>query len=186
MLNGLSNTQIRSAFQASASLEKILCDEAWLRCFNYEADWAEGIDIVTYENGGGDHVYIIFIGDAILIKGFDHESDVSPYAQDEYKVWAGMYDGVPEKFLSVLNDESLEHKDVTFCYWRISDGAWSQGNVIFENNEDDGSGWLLSALTVTPEKYIEYAKNYYADAFNRISESQVYKTFKHFSDSQGD
>lgn len=181
ILNALTNQEIKAALRASSSLEKLLCDEAWLRCFMYKENWSEGIDIMTYDNGGGDHVHVIFQNDSILIKGFDHESEVSPYAQDEYKIWQGMYDGVSNDFLRVLNDESLEYDHVTFCYWRSSNNEeWSQGDVKFDNNENDGSGWLLSALTLTPEKYIEYAKSYYTNGLNRMSEEQIFITFKHY------
>ncbi|WP_156123804.1 hypothetical protein [Paenibacillus sp. FSL R7-0273] len=43
------------------------------------------------DNGAGDHLIILFSGEGCIIKGFDHESGLSPYAQDEYKVWQGIY-----------------------------------------------------------------------------------------------
>ncbi|WP_123042562.1 hypothetical protein [Cohnella candidum] len=39
------------------------------------------------------------------MKGFDHESPLSPYAQDEHRVWPGIYDNVPSELLSLLEHE---------------------------------------------------------------------------------
>jgi len=92
-LESISNSQIRSSLKACAALDIELCDDEYLRCFTFSPDWCEGVQVATYENGGGDDLVIVFSGESILIKGFDHESEVSPHAQDEYGVWPGMYDG---------------------------------------------------------------------------------------------
>ncbi|BFH59492.1 hypothetical protein [Paenibacillus azoreducens] len=54
------------------------------------------------DNGAGDHLIMLFSVEGSIIKGFDHESQLSPYAQDEHKVWPGIYDNVPSELLSHL------------------------------------------------------------------------------------
>ncbi|WP_260491248.1 hypothetical protein [Pseudoalteromonas maricaloris] len=93
------------ALKASAALDIEISDDEYLRCFTYTENWVAGIDIATYENGGGDNIVVVIKGESILIKGFDHESEVSPHAQEEYGVWPGMYEGAPTELLEVLNDE---------------------------------------------------------------------------------
>lgn len=166
------------ALKASATLDIEVCDEEFLRCFTYTENWAPGFDVATYENGGGDDIIFVIQGDSILIKGFDHESEVSPHAQDEYGVWPGMYEGAPHELLSVLDDDTFEVEDVTFCYWRLENEiSWSRGSVTFENNEDDGSGWLLSAITITPKKFIEYIESYYEGNYTRVTPERVHEVF---------
>ena len=178
-LENISNSQIRSSLKACAALDIELCDDEYLRCFTFNSAWSDGIQVATYENGGGDDLVIVFSDDSILIKGFDHESEVSPYAQEEYGVWPGMYDGAPEKLLSILDDEAFEKEDVTFCYWREGEtGKWRQGPVKFNDEGDDGSSWLLPAIKITPLEYIEWGKEYYEEDFNRISVQRVHDVFK--------
>lgn len=177
-IENLSNAQILSNLKSCAELDIELCEEEHLRCYRFYPEWSENIQVATYENGGGDDLVIVFHQGNILIKGFDHESEVSPHAQDEYAVWPGMYDGAPSTLLEVLDDKAFEKEDVTFCLWRDSDSEeWNKGQVVFINDEDDGACWLLCAIKVSPEDYIEWGKDYYEDDFNRISESKIREVF---------
>lgn len=64
------------------------------------------------------------------MKGFDHESELSPYARPEYDVHPGIYDQTPTLLLALLEDEALEKEDVTFCIWReTTDTKWRMGDV---------------------------------------------------------
>lgn len=78
-----------------ATLDLILCSEEWLRVHRYEPHWLAGVSLGIIDNGAGDDLYVIFAPEGILIKGFDHESSLSPHAGEEYGVWPGMYDDVP-------------------------------------------------------------------------------------------
>ncbi|MCE2573905.1 hypothetical protein [Motilimonas eburnea] len=180
-LDNISNKKLISALKASAALDIELCEDEYLRCFSYKANWEPGIDVASYENGGGDEIIIVIKGDSILIKGFDHESEISPHAQEEYGIWPGMYGGAPEELLAVLDNEALEIDHVTFCFWRTANtGSWQQGPVDFQNNEDNGTGWLLPAITTTPEDFIEYAKSYYEDGYGKITPERVRQVFKEY------
>ncbi|WP_308282422.1 hypothetical protein [Streptomyces lichenis] len=49
-------------------------------------------------NGSGDEYGIVFCPAGVWIRGFDHESLMSPYARDELEVWPGVLEEVPEVF----------------------------------------------------------------------------------------
>lgn len=179
VLNKISNKNLELALKACAVLDIELCVEECLRRFTYYPDWISGIDVAKYENGGGDDIIFVVKDDSILIKGFDHESEVSPHAQKEYGIWPGMYEGAPEDLLAILDDEAFEIDHVTFCYWRTQNtGSWQQGSVEFHNNEDNGAGWLLPVIATTPEEFIEYGKGYYEDDFSRITPERVRQVFE--------
>ncbi len=113
-------------------------------------------------NGVGDHLIMLFSSDGCIIKGFDHESQLSPYAQDEHKVWPGIYDNVPNELLSLLEHEGIEKEDVTFCIWRKnSDPTWQKGKVKLPNGADDGSSFLLGTIYQTPEDFVQFAEDYF-------------------------
>ena len=145
-----------------AAINIILCDEDWLRYYRYTKEWSNGVDLAEIDNGSGDNMFIFFSDKGCVIKGFDHESEVSPHAQDEYKVWDGMYDGLPSHLANLLEDESVEKEDVTFCIWRENgDSEWRRGNVNYENGEDDGSGFLLGTIYSNGADFKEWADDYF-------------------------
>jgi hypothetical protein len=153
-LNSLSNSQILSAVKASEEIDYELPEEDEFCSFEFNEEGSNGAQIAIYDNGGGDDLVVIFKNNSILIKGFDHESRVSPYSRDEYGVWPGMYDGAPKYLLDALGDESIEKDHVTFCYWRESEtGEWQQGPVTFTDGENDGSDWLISSITDLTDYY---------------------------------
>ncbi|PAY00910.1 hypothetical protein CKO50_13080 [Pseudoalteromonas sp. HM-SA03] len=177
-LNKISNKALKLALKASAVLDIEISDDAYLRCFTYTENWVFGIDIATYDNGGGDNIAVVIKDESILIKGFDHESEVSPHAQEEYGVWPGMYNGAPTELVEVLNDEVFEIEEVTFCIWRLdSEAIWSREAVELNNVKDDGSSWLLSAITTTPSAFIEYVESYYDGDFNQLTPEKVHDVF---------
>ena len=177
-LEELSNAKIIASLKACASLDIELCEEENLRCYKFYENWSNDVDVATYENGGGDDLVIIIKGGTILIKGFDHESDVSPYAQEEFRIWPGMYDGAPEELIKVLEDEAFEKDHVTFCIWRQSEvGSWNKGSVVFNEGEDDGSSWLLSSIKASIEEYVEWGKEYYEEDFECLPIERIQKYF---------
>jgi len=162
-----------------ALLDIILCDEEWLRYYTYEPAWAEGVSLVKVDDGSGNHMYVIFAPEGTIIKGFDHESELSPHAQEEYGVWPGMYDGMPAELMQHVQDDALEPEDVTFCYWRlVGDTNWTTGPVIVPEGVDSGASWLLSTMYDTPEAYVDWANDYYeleleAEDVREVFEGQV-------------
>lgn len=145
-----------------ASLNIILCQEEWLRYHSFVQEWKENSSLAKIDNGAGDHLYILFAPEGTILKGFDHESPLSPHAQVEYGIWPGIYEGLPVSLSSLLADEALQSEDVTFCIWReASDSNWQIGNVEVPDGEDDGSGFLLGTIFPTAERFVDFAQGYF-------------------------
>ncbi|WP_314587860.1 hypothetical protein [Paenibacillus terrigena] len=145
-----------------AALNTILCETEWLRYHSFVQEWDEGVCMAKIDNGAGDHLIMLFSAEGSIIKGFDHESQLSPYAQDEHKVWPGIYDYVPNELLLHLEHEGIEKEDVTFCMWRRnSDSRWQKGKVEIPKGAEDGSGFLIGAIYQTPEDFVQFAKDYF-------------------------
>ncbi len=135
--------------------------------------------MAKYDNGAGDHVIALFSVDGkVVLKGFDHESEVSPYARDEYGIWPGIYEGMPQEFLRLIQDEAIESELVTFCCWSTDGKSWETGTALLPVGIDDGSDWLLDMVQMDAEEFIEWAKSYYEDNFERIGEDGIFKEFK--------
>lgn len=145
-----------------ASLDVILCSEDWLRYHSFIPKWSPNVSLAKIDNGAGDHLFALFAPEGVILKGFDHESALSPHARDEYETWPGIYDQAPANLLSLLEDEAIEKDDATFCIWREAhDTHWKKGDVIIPEGEDDGSGFLLGAIFETPEAYVDWAQAYF-------------------------
>jgi len=180
--------RLKERIQVLASLDAILCEEDWLRVHTYEQNWKPGVDLGMIQNGAGDHLYALFMDEGVLIKGFDHESPLSPHAREDGEIWPGMYDGMPEVLLSQLhnNYESLEADDVTFCLWFMKNdvtwrcGEWDSIDELDDSDRDGGASFLFGYLEETPTDYVEWAKDYF-DLSNTLSLqviSQIYNEYR--------
>jgi hypothetical protein len=145
-----------------SALDLILCPEEWLRRYQFNPQWGENEEVASITNGAGDDLYILFAPEGVIVKGFDHESEMSPHARDDYEVWPGIYEHVPQALLRLLDDEAFTKEDVTFCLWReCTDSEWKIGDVHNPQLLDDGSDFLLGMIYESPEDYVEWAEDYY-------------------------
>lgn len=164
----LPNTKrLKEILLCQSALDIIMNDERkdWLRLSNFYKNYFDGIDMVKIDNGAGDNMYILFSKDGVIIKGFDHESMLSPYANDDEEIAEGIYDSVPIELLELLKDESIEVTDVTFCVWiSKNESSWKKGDVIVPDDyaeDDDGEGFLLGYIFDDADSWLDWAKDYY-------------------------
>lgn len=149
--------------KAIAMLDAILSPEWDYRYYSFNSKWAAGEMMASMRNGSGDDYFILFNEHGAAIKGFDHESAMSPWVKDPKAIWPGMYDGVPPEFSSFLNEPAFSMEDVTFCLWkRYVDPEWRCGVKDLPPEEDpDGSAWMLAELDGDPATYRSFAADYY-------------------------
>ncbi|WP_338588149.1 hypothetical protein V6669_22465 [Paenibacillus sp. Y5S-9] len=162
---------LRKRMRILAALDIIFSEEEWLRVHHYEDKLQPGLAWGNINNGAGDHLHVLFTNSGTLIKGFDHESPLSPHAREDGEIYPGMYDEVPEALMTVLRDheETLDMEDVTFCLWQEgNDLSWKVGNWIqlamIEEDEADARGgaeFLLGYIEKNSEDYVDWAKGYY-------------------------
>ena len=144
-------------------LDAILMREWDYRYYSFNSKWAAKEQMASMRNGQGDGWYCVFGHQGTLLKGFDHESEMSPLSMEIPKVWPGVLDAVPEAFKPFATEPAFSMEDTTFCIWRgIGDTQWSIGEVSFPSADDpDGSEWMLSILEGDPRSYKAWAEDYY-------------------------
>ncbi len=176
--------EIKEILISQAVLDIILTEEEnhWLRLINFYKNYSKGLDMVKIDNIAGDHVYILFSDEGAIIKGFDHESILSPYANDEGKIAKGIYESVPNELMKLL-DDSVEVQDVTFCIWRKrTDMFWCKGEVTVPDdykNGDDGEDFLLGYIFQDADSWLEWAQGYYDEQGKIIKIDHVKKVYEH-------
>lgn len=136
--------------------------------YHCNTDWNNGVALFTVDDGGGDVFHILFSENSCIVKGFGHESDLSPYNQhnnDDYPIYR-FYENAPAEFLELLGDESLEHDAVTFCAWHTAaKNAWQSPNISVPDNLSDGSADFLEYVSGLDE-YLSWFKEYYETEVN--------------------
>lgn len=162
--------------KATAALDAILQAQEWLRYHIYFPDWGDGLQVGKVDDGSGDDLFCLFSPVGTVLKGFDHESPLSPHAQESYHVWPGIYDGLPAPLSALLDNPAFKREDVTFCLWQpVSGTTWKTGSVQFPPDGDDGSSFLLGTLFPTAEDYVDWAQAYYGAEIPLAPVQQVYE-----------
>ncbi|MGW7607020.1 hypothetical protein ACWGKW_07005 [Streptomyces sp. NPDC054766] len=159
---------LRDHCRSMAMLEAILSPEWADRHYSFDAHWSAGEEVASMRDGSGDEFSIVFSAVGAYIRGFAHESHMSPYANDG--PWPGVLDDVPEPFRSCVEEPAFADEDgmpvVTACAWReVGDEAWNTGTIEFPDDgasDPDGSEHLFRLLADrSAEAFQHFAEDYY-------------------------
>ncbi|MEU9796286.1 hypothetical protein AB0E27_37960 [Streptomyces sparsogenes] len=154
--------------RSMAMLEAVLSPEWADRYYSFDAHWSESESMASMRNGSGDEYSIVFSAAGAYIRGFAHESPMSPYAED--RPWPGVLDDVPEVFRACVEEPAFSDEDgvpvITACIWREpGDDEWKTGTIDFpeEATEDPDGAESLFPLLVdrSAEAFQRWAEDYY-------------------------
>ncbi len=157
--------QAKRISQAAAMLDANICPGDWeSRYFSFNSRWDETTMMASMRDGSGDDYFMTVSSVGAILKGFDHESVMSPYSQEVEQVWPGILEHVPQEFSGFLNEPAFKLEDTIFCIWHLTiDIGWQCGPIEFpkEKHANDGSSTLLWIFDGLPETYQKWAKEYY-------------------------
>ncbi|WP_181448867.1 hypothetical protein [Nonomuraea aridisoli] len=154
---------LRDLCRSMAVLDAILSPEWSSRFHFYDASWGSGEETASMRNGSGDEYAIVFSAvfsaAGAYVRGFDHESPMSPYDHDG--PWPGVVDSVPEVFRACVEEPAFCDEGgmpvVTACSWRQNgDDRWSVGEIDYPEgmSDPDGAAYLFERLVApTPEAF---------------------------------
>ena len=78
---------LRRLSQSLAMLDAIIMREWDYGYYSFNSKWAEGEQMASMRNGQGDEWFCGFGLPGAFLKGFDHESKMSPWNMETPKVW---------------------------------------------------------------------------------------------------
>jgi hypothetical protein len=169
---------VRRVSQAVAMLDAVLMPEAWLRYYSFAADWdGNGWALAQMRNGQGDDYLVAFTHDGAFVKGFAHDSAMSPWSFRSPHPWPGVTETVPAEFAPCLHEPTSSMKDITFAIWRRNhDPAWQTGLIRYPDSPyADGAGELLHLLVdPRPAAYQAWAEDYYQRPVDLAAVARVY------------
>ncbi|ROO85034.1 hypothetical protein EDD29_2569 [Actinocorallia herbida] len=161
--------RLRDLCRAMAMLEAILSPEWESRYHSFNRNWSPGEEMASMRNGSGDEYSIVFMSGGAYVRGFDHESAMSPYAHEDHEPWPGLLDSVPDVFGHCVTEPAFCDENgvptVTVCLWREPlDDGWRVGEIDYPTNREDpdGSTHLFGLLIdPAPEAFKRFAEDYY-------------------------
>ncbi|NDJ87269.1 MAG: hypothetical protein GYB66_15430, partial [Chloroflexi bacterium] len=138
--------------------------------------WDSYSQFASMRNGSGDWFCVVFTPAGTVLKGFAHESVMSPYRHDPPCLWPGIFAGMPDPLASLLSEPALLIAETTFCLWSTPDApAWQHGALGFPPGPDpDGSAALLTLLDGNPLTYQSWAEDYYERPVDRHAIEHIY------------
>ena len=174
--------ELRALCRALAALDVVLSPDSEDRYHLYDPGWGPGEQLASKRDGAGNEFSVVFTAAGAYVRGFDHESPMSPYATDDGEPWPGVLDSVPEVFRGCVGEPAFSDEfgtpHVTVCLWREhGDTAWRHGDIAFPagDQDQDGADWLFALLTDrTPEAFREWAQDYYGEPVDLDAVRHVY------------
>ncbi len=162
--------------QSLAMLDAILSPDWESRYYSFNSKWSKGEMMASMRDGSGDDYFVLFNSHGAIIKGFAHESPMSPFGDEPPKVWRGVLDSVPSEFQGFLTEPAFEIEATSFCIWRrYSDSFWQVGDIVYPEGDDpDGSEDLLSILDGKPETYQNFAADYFEEDIPLAAVQHIY------------
>ncbi|MFE6049237.1 hypothetical protein ACFQ6N_00590 [Kitasatospora sp. NPDC056446] len=147
----------------------------------YEVDWRPGVDLAFMENGSGDQYAVVFDPAGVFLYGFDHESDATPWREEDRAHWPGLLDGLPAALAQYAEAPEfvfLDFFDATVCAWfETGSTSWQCGPVEFADGETDGADWLFRLLTEADGAgaFVGFAEDYHECSVDRAAVEAVLK-----------
>jgi hypothetical protein len=148
-------------------IEAIVSPEWEYRYYSFDAAWAPGEEMASMRNGSGDAYSIVFAPHGAFIRGFDHESPMSPARSG---LWPGLVDTVPAAFSAQVDEPAFSHDGVleaTVCLWRqMDDARWQVGAIDYPEYggyraSPDGAEMLTILCDLGPDTYLTFAADNY-------------------------
>lgn len=168
--------RLRDLLRSLAVLDAIMEPKWESRYYSFDPKWGSS-PLGSMRNGEGDWFFALFTSpDSAVIKGFAHESEMTPFKRPNNEPWPGLADGVPDALAHARKMKEFPPEEVTFFAWHEPAGAWKIGPVAFPPGAEDpdGSAGLLELLDDNPASYARFASEYYERKVDNALVGAVY------------
>jgi hypothetical protein len=126
------------------------------RSFEFHPNWGPGsAQMGAFKDGCGNFFFAWFSAKGAVIRGFDHDSVMSPFRHDPPVVWPGIFDGLPSALAYAVDEVAFVPEEITFAFWATGrEGDWKAGRVKPAPGKDaDGAQELLGCFQQSFERW---------------------------------
>lgn len=146
----------------------------WHTVTSTEADeW-----ICRVSDGSGNEALLWFGSVGAVIRGFGHESEMSPWAHPA-DLWPGLDEGFPPELRRAPTIRVAGVESVTFLIWRSAgDQQWSIGPIelpVAFGADPDGSEFLLRPISQPVEGH-QFLEEYYERKVPRAAVDKLFQS----------
>ncbi|MBL8911749.1 MAG: hypothetical protein JNM17_13740 [Archangium sp.] len=132
------------------------------RAFEWHPRWGKRQQMGAFKDGSGNFFFAWFSVKGTVIRGFDHESKMSPFQHDPPREWPGLTKGLPAALSYAKKEPAFALEELTFCTWNTGDG-WKCGPVKMAKR-GDGSEELLACFR---SDFSKFAPKHFDQKFDR-------------------
>lgn len=143
-------------------------EEAYKVYHHDDKDWIPGGHYFRIDDTGGDHYHVLISPAGSVIKGFGHETEMSPYNFEDDDLPEliknhDFYQGMPEELFALIDDDALEKELATFCVWqKAGEEGWTCAPIDIPADWADGSAYFLEYV-FDLQRYGIWFEGYYEE-----------------------
>lgn len=178
VLRSLPDPELMKArLRTFAMLDAILAPD--MRSFEWHPKWGRRESMGAFKDGEGNAFFAWFTPRGAVIRGFDHESVMSPFRREPPAPWPGIWDGLPPALAAATREPAFVPEEITFAAWNVGRG-WSCGPVKppprssaggRSGADADGSKDLLGCFA---KGFARWAAGYYGAPLDRAALARVW------------
>lgn len=173
--------ELQKRLLAYSKIDYIMNGEnEFLKIYHYDdKNWVKNGHYFRIDDSGGDHYHVLISPAGSVVKGFGHETEMSPYNFSDEDMPAliqthDFYKGMPQVLYQLLEDDALEKDLVTFCVWQKSEEKhWSYAPIDIPSNWADGTKDFLTYV-FPPEEYLQWFEEYYEKPLDKKVFHKIY------------
>jgi hypothetical protein len=166
---------MRRRLRAFAMFDTIVAPD--MRSFEWHPRWGKRELMGAFKDGEGNFFFAWFSPHGAVVRGFDHESKMSPFQKDPPEIWPGMFDGLPKILDYAKKEPAFALEEITFCFWATTnetknEADWTAGKIAPLKGKDvDGAGSLLACFG----NFHTWASTYYGEPIDRAALDRLFR-----------
>lgn len=176
-----SVAELNRVSTALAALDAIVMPDWERRYYSYDVNWGDMEELASMRDGSGNEYSVVFAGGGAFIRGFDHESKLSPWQRMPPSPHVELFQGLPAEFSEYVNEESFTLGGVpafTSCFWNcgIPGETWHCGmSTGVAADEARESRLFASLLEPSPSFYVQHVQEIYEHSLDLNSVTMFYE-----------
>jgi hypothetical protein len=176
---------LRQHLQQMAALEAVFAIEYGTCVYEFHPKWEHSEQMGAIKSGSGDELFAHFTPLGCFIKGFAHESVMTPFKTKPPTLWPGLLSSVPSEFKSSLDEPAFDIPATTFVVWRLAnDAEWHTDKLELPSHDyGDGSQDLLENLVMSPSQFAEWLEENFECDVDASVVARVFESY-HLTDAQ--